>query len=429
MTMRKKSLIGGLLNRTPVPYVPTRRVSGISTRLHGSGRESQLAAMGSAGILFAIVNRTSTATAEVDWCMYRKTMDQRRRYGSTEDAMSRIEVQQHAALSLWNAPNPFMSRQEFVESFQQHMDLVGESIWVVERDPRVNFPTALWPIRPDKMEPVPDPENFLAGWIYRSPDGEKIPLDVDEVIQLKMPNPEDPYRGMGPVQAILNNIDSLKYSGEWNRNFFINNAEPGGIIEVPDEVGDIELGELKERWNEQHGGMGRAHRVAILEKGLKWIDRNYTMKDMQFSELRQVGREEIREAFGIHKHMLGGSDDVNRANAEAASADFARWLVVPRLERIAGALNHRLLPMFGSTGNGVEFEPNNPIPEDREMENAERISKASAYKTYIDTGVEPEDASMLVGIPPVRHVEKKSVPVIQGVVEEQAAIGSGDEEA
>ncbi|KKK81335.1 hypothetical protein LCGC14_2814460, partial [marine sediment metagenome] len=63
-------------------------------------------------------------------------------------------------------------------------------------------------------------------------------MGVDDVVQLKMPNPLDPYRGMGPVQSILADLDSERYSAAWNRNFFINGAEPGGIIEVDRRLDD-----------------------------------------------------------------------------------------------------------------------------------------------------------------------------------------------
>jgi HK97 family phage portal protein len=358
---------------------------------------SQMAAMGSVGILFSIVNRTSNATAAVDWHLYRKAKS-----GKKED---RVEVTSHAAIDLWNKPNPFMPRQEFVETSQQHVDLTGESFWVVARDKRFKVPLELWPVRPDRMMPVADPEKFLTGWIYVSPDGEQVPLGLDEVIQLRMPNPLDLYRGMGPVQAILTDLDAVKYSAEWNRNFFLNSAEPGGIIEVEKRLSDDEFDELSMRWEEQHRGVSRAHRVAILEQG-KWIDRKYTMRDMQFAELRAVGRDTIIEAFGMHKIAIGISDDVNRASATAGKTLFAEDLTVPRLERHKGALNNDFLPLFGDTARDLEWDYDSPVPADEEAENAARTSKATAAKTYIDAGFTGESVVDALELPDTLVWEK-----------------------
>src|SRR5688572_16852421 len=232
-----RALARTLTNRTPVPYVSGRSNISIPWR-QPSGAEAQMRAMGTVGTLFAIVNRTSNATAQVEWKLYRKA-----RSGKKED---REEVQQHAALDLINKPNPFFTRQELIETVQQHIDLTGEGWLVVARSPRSSLPLELWPVRPDRIAPIPHPIDFISGYMYTGPDGREIALRVEDVIQIRMPNPLDPYRGMGPVQSILTEIDAARYSAEWNRNFFLNSAEPGGIIEVPNGLSDGEFDELRE---------------------------------------------------------------------------------------------------------------------------------------------------------------------------------------
>ncbi|MEU6781481.1 phage portal protein [Nonomuraea angiospora] len=372
------ALARGLRNKAPVPYVSR----GIRHALPFGGRNdatAQMQAMGSDGTLFSIVHRTSNATSQVNWNLWRKAAS-----GKDED---RQEVTRHLALDIWSKPNPFMPRQEFVESTQQHVDLTGEGWWVIARNPAMrSIPLELWPVRPDRMVPVPHPTDFLAGYIYISPDGEQVPLKVDEVIQLRMPNPLDPYRGMGPVQSILTELDATKYSAQWNRNFFINSALPGGVIEAPNNLTDDEFNDLRDRWDEQHRGVAAAHRVAILEGGLKWVDRKFTQRDMQFAELREISRDVIREAFGIPAFALGEVSDVNRATADASKAMFAEQLTIPRLERIKAALNHDFLPLFGDTARDLEFDYEDPIPPDAEARDRERTSKATAAKLYREAG-------------------------------------------
>ena len=239
---RVRSLIGGIaeiLNKTPVSFTP-KGTSPLFPWTQRNDAEAQMRAMGSVGTLFAIVNRTSNATSQVEWKLWRKAKS-----GNPED---RVEVTSHLALDIWNKPNPFMTRQEFVETFQQHVDLTGEGWWVVGRNPSLrSIPLELWPVRPDRMAPVPDPQDFIRGYVYTGPDGERVPLQNDEVVMLRMPNPLDIYRGMGPVQSILVDLDSTRYSAEWNRNFFLNSAEPGGIIEVDKRLSDAEWTEMNER--------------------------------------------------------------------------------------------------------------------------------------------------------------------------------------
>jgi HK97 family phage portal protein len=363
---------------------------------------AQMRAMGSVGTLFSIVNRTSTSTAQVEWNLYRKAKSGR------DD--ERTLVTSHAALDLWNKPNPFMPRTEFVEVEQQHIDLTGEGWWVIAYDARSSIPLELWPVRPDRMTPIPSATHFLAGYIYTSPDGEQIPLGLDEVIQIRMPNPLDPYRGMGPVQSILTDLDATRFSAEWNRNFFINSAEPGGIIQVDRRLQDDEFDEMRLRWNEQHRGVAAAHRVAIIEHNAQWVDRKYTQRDMQFAELRHVSRDVIRESFGMPAFALGEVTDVNRATAEASKTWFAEQLTVPRLERFKSALNFDLLPLYGPTAQGLEFDYCSPVPTNAEAENADLTAKVNAAAALVTAGWDPAAALDAVGLPPMPFIGAGQAP-------------------
>lgn len=402
-----RTLLGALSNaaRTATPPVPfASRAASYSRGIFGSNRsaEGQMRAMSAVSTLFAIVDRTSNATALVDWKLYRKAKS-----GRVED---RVEVTSHAALDLWNKPNPFMPRQEFVESSTQHYDLTGETWWVIAYHPGVNIPLELWPVRPDRITPVPDAETFLKGYVYTSPDGQQIPLELNEVIQLRRPNPLDPYRGLSPVLSILPDLDTSRYAAEWSRAFFMNSAQPGGVIEVPAHLSDPEWDEMRERWAEQHKGVHNAHKVGIIEHGAKWVDRTISQRDMQFVELRGATADRVREAYGISKSAIGDFEDINRASALAAKGWFAEQQTVPRLERIKAALNFELLPMFGATAVGLEFDYCNPVPQDPETEAATLTARANAAKALADAGAwDPDDILSAVGLPDMRRAAAPSV--------------------
>ena len=395
------SVIGGARNKTPISYVPDVLLSWMGFPDRGDF-ERQMKAYGSVGTLFAIVNRTSNATSLVDWRMFRQTTTQRRLTATGEEE-TRTEIRRHPALDLWNDPNRFFTRQELVETVQQHIDLTGEGYIVLAKEPVTGLPFEMWPVRPDRMVPIAHPTEYLTGWWYIGPAGEKIPLKVDEVLQFRMPNPLDPYRGLGPVQAALVDLDSARFSAEWNRNFFLNSAEPGGIIEVDEELDDTEFQKMLTRWREQHQGVHAAHRVAILEKG-RWVDRKYSMKDMQFAELRKLSSDLIMEAFGIHAHMLGKSENVNKANAEAGEILFSRWLVVPRVNRFKQKLNHQLLPMYKGLATDREFDHTRVVPEDREADDRERTSKAQSVQLLTTAGYDPAGTLSAFGLPDIPWV-------------------------
>jgi len=400
------STITKLFNRAPVNVGDS--VSGLSLNFRRKGAATgQLEAMGTVGTLFSIVHRTSTATSNVQWSLYRKR-------GPRADANTpRQKILKHAALDLWNKPNKFYHQQIFVETFQQHHDLTGEAYWVLVRPegyPNM-VPIEMWPVRPDRMQPVPHPTEYLSGYLYTGSDGEKIPLNLNEVIFLRSPNPTDPYRGMGPVQSILADLDSQRYSAEWNRKFFVNSAEPGGVIEVPGELDDKDFRRLQMQWRERHQGVSQAHRVAILENSMKWVSNSFSQKDMQFVELRNAGREIILEAFGMSKTMLGQTESVNRATAEAAEYVFSKYALTERLNRIRNALNNDLLPLFYPENAIVdtEFDYEDVIPEDEAAETAEMTANVNAAVQLIDAGFDPSATLAAFELPDIPFKGKPPV--------------------
>lgn len=391
------------LNRSPVPQAPKTGGREVFNVLTGRGTSTEqkmkrgMEQYGEVSTAFGIISRIAESTAQQCWHLYRKQTDGRRIYREVE---TRTEVYRHAVLDLWRQPNPLMDTVEFVETVTQHYDTAGEW-WAVAAFGAVRAagPLELWPMRPDRVRIVVNDSGVLTGYIYVGPDGERVPLLKEDVIHVKRPNPLDIYRGLGPMQALAIKLDSNRLASEYNRNFFLNSAEPGGIIEIEDRLDDDEFRELVHRWREQHQGVANAHRVAVLEQG-KWVERRYSMRDMAFPELAEISREDIREAFGYPKGMTGATEDVNKAVADANERMFGRYILRPRLSKFRSALNNQLLPMFGpATTRGLEFDFDDPVPEDREADSKDRITKAQAVKLLVEAGFDASDVLETVGLP------------------------------
>ena len=314
----------------------------------GSSQE-RLNAMGSVGWLFAVIERISTSLASTEWKLYA-------RRGS-----DMTEIEEHPLIDLWREPNPFYSLSEFIEDSSNHFELVGEMSWIIVRGMGGAI-VELWPVRPDRIRPIPSKDNYISGYIYQIGTTE-VPLENEDVIFMRRPHPTNPYRGIGQVQSIIHDLESEQLSSAWQKNFFTNSALPGGIIEFDHNLSEQDFSRLVERWREQHQGISNSHRVAILERG-KWTDRKYTQRDMEFKETRALNRDIILGAYGFPHALLGISEDVNRANAEAAEVTFARWLIRPRLVRIRDKVNQTLVSQFG---DNLYLDFVDPVPADKEQ--------------------------------------------------------------
>ncbi len=381
---------------------------------HAMGQNTdltQIRAYKSNGTVFSNVSLLARSVAAQQWKLFRvPPADGRVRYTTADRGSDqRTEVVQHAALSVLHSPSvvtvggirrPVWDRMGLFELSQIWMETTGKAHWVVDRGPMESpVPLGLWPVRPDRMTPVPDRDRFLAGWIYTSPDGrERVPLLATDVIFNRYPDPEDLYGGCGPVGTVLTDVESARYASEYNRNFFINSADPGGVIQVDHELSDPEFNELVDRWRDTHRGVARAYRIAVLEAGATWIPNTHSMKDMDFAGLRTIMADSIREALAMHKVLTGITEDVNRANAQTGEEIFAAWKVDPALARWRDALNSQLLPLFGATGEGVEFDYIYPMPVNREADALEMTAKANAALALVTAGYDQHDVLSQVGL-------------------------------
>ncbi len=86
---------------------------------------------------------------------------------------------------------------------------------------------------------------------------------------------------------------------------------------------------------------------------------------------------------------------------------FAKWLLVPRLERIKQALNNDFLPLFYPQGAvpDVEFDYETPVPEDKEFDAADRKSKAETAAIYIGLGFTPLAVMEMLELPALEFVK------------------------
>jgi HK97 family phage portal protein len=293
-----------------------------------------------------------------------------------------------------------MTQRELVETYIQHAELAGDSFLTVETM-GLGFPVELWPLRPDRMTPVPSVENFLDGWEYRGANGRATPFDAGEVLQYKHgPHPTDPYRGMGPVATLLWTLGSHQAAQVWNQMFFTNGATPRGVWSIDDSVDDPEFEDFQRRLREQHRGSRNAHRDLVVDNGAKYTPISISAKDLQLVEQFGVNREMILEAYGMSKTMLGASEsETNRATAETAEYVFAKYQLVDRLDKLKDILNLRFLPLFGPSARGVEFRYRNPVPEDEESEREDRDSRVAAAASAIEKGADPAAAYEAYGLP------------------------------
>lgn len=336
------------------------------------------------GWVYACVQAISQEVARTDLKLIRRTAD------------GEMEVEQHPLIDLLRSVNGRMTLADLIETTQAHQELEGNAFWFLARD-RMGQVREIWPLRPDRVEIKQSKEDpLLVGeYIYKQKDGRKVVFPREQIIHFAQFNSEGDYpfpvRGTGTVQAAALAIDTNELSRQWNKTFFKNSAIPNIVLQTEGALTPEEYQRVKRQWHDAHGGVDNSHKTTILENGLKVDKLNSSQKDMDFVEQVKTSRDEILGIFRVPKSVLGITEDVNRANAQAANWSFARWTIEPKMRRLVDTLNEMLVPIYGSD---LELTFESPVPEDREQIVAE-------YTQGVDRWLTINEVRELEGLPPI----------------------------
>ena len=206
---------------------------------------------------------------------------------------------------------------------------------------------------------------YVKGYVYGT-GADAVPFDVNEIIHFKYPNPLNQYHGLAPARAIGINLDAEQNADKWVNQFFYNSARPDGVISFDYNLSDEQFDKLKKQWSEKYKGVSKAHQVALLEGGGKYLQIQNSIKDMDFANLKQKNRDVILGVFGMPQSVMGISENVNKANAIAGDYTFARWIVKPRLEWKKAKIQEQLIPKFRRSEN-LEIGFKEVVPETTEQ--------------------------------------------------------------
>lgn len=239
-------------------------------------------------------------------------------------------------------PNPEMTSFELFETLMGHLALWGNAYCEIEMDGAGRV-RALWPLRPDRMEIKRDRETQQIVYEYMLPNSSQpVTLSSERVMHLKGLSVSGMV-GLSPIAMARQSIGLALATEEFGARFYSNNAQPGGVLEHPGKLGDEAYGRLKTSWTETHAGLSNAHRVAILEEGMKFEKIGIPPNDAQFLETRKYQTTEIARVFRIPPHMLADLDRATFSNIEQQSLEFVIHTIRPWLVRIEQSIVRSLL--------------------------------------------------------------------------------------
>jgi HK97 family phage portal protein len=257
-------------------------------------------------------------------------------YRSTDNGKEKATDHQLYYL-LHDEPNPEMTSFVFRETLMSHLLLWGNAYAQIIRDGRGRI-LALYPLLPDRMtvDRTTDGQLYFE---YRKDTGYVIlrPEDILHIPGLGF----DGLVGYSPIAMAKNAIGMAIATEEYGGKFFANGASPGGVLEHPGVVKDP--ARIRESWNAVYQGSVNAHRIAVLEEGMKFQSIGIPPEQAQFLETRKFQTEEICRIFRVPPHLVANLDKATFSNIEHQSISFVVHTIRPWLVRLEQGMNKALL--------------------------------------------------------------------------------------
>jgi HK97 family phage portal protein len=285
-------------------------------------------------VVYTCVEKRATLISSVPW------------YGGIKQADGTIERldDSHPLNRLIETPNPDQSWLELMHCLSQNLDLSGNGYASIIRGGTRGLPIALWPLSPLWMKIKPGREDLVDYYEYEQ-SGFKKKVDAADMVQLRLPNPNDPIFGMPVLMAAGRATDIDRESGNWQKSSLQNRSASSLHVEVPEGTQPEDAQAIQDSIVAKYSGASNADKPFVTSG--KITNLNRTAQEMDFVNSRKAVWAEICAVFGLSMSDLGFTESVNLANAEAMAKALWKNTIIPRLELMKRQLNNQLAKDFG----------------------------------------------------------------------------------
>ena len=246
---------------------------------------------------------------------------------------------------LHDEPNPEMTSFVFRETLMSHLLIWGNAYAQIIRDGAGRV-LGLYPLLPDKMEVQRDDRGNIYYVYSRNSDENpmfkeygNIKLKAEDVLHIPGLG-FDGLIGYSPIAMAKNAVGMTLACEEYGASFFANGANPGGVLEHPGVLKDPS--KVRESWNSVYRGVNNAHKIAVLEEGMKYQQIGIPPEEAQFLETRKFQINEIARLYRIPPHMVGDLDKSSFSNIEQQSLEFVKYTLDPWVIRWEQSLQRSL---------------------------------------------------------------------------------------
>lgn len=271
---------------------------------------------------------------------------------------------EHPLLYLLNVrPNVRMTAFSRRKLLEYSIYVTGNAYdWII-RDRVTRQPTELIPLTGDLVQRQLDRQGNLWYLVTDPVTKEVFYLPQEDVCDYKGPS-HDGVNGVSVLTFAADVVRGGLAAMQYNRAFYENGGQPSGLLTVDadltgyvrDAEGNLTEQTLKEAlradWEKSQGGPENAHKIAILDHGLKYQSLAISQKDSMFIEQQSQTVEDVARYFNMPLYKLQAGKQSYNSN-EQQSIEYAGSLRPSIIQREQEQSYKLLLPSEQAAGWAV----------------------------------------------------------------------------
>lgn len=281
--------------------------------------------------VWAATRILSEGVASVPCVLYRRRQQREGKDKATDHLLYRV---------LHDEPNSEMDSLTFFD--QQMPFLVNSGNAYSEKERMLSGRIAgLWPLKSPDVNPVRRDDGQIEYEVKRDQGGQDI-VAAKDMLHVTGVLSKDGIIGKGVVQQARESIAMGQATEKYGARFFGEGGWPGGVLTTEQTLGDKAYARMKS-WSDKHGGVGKSHKLAVLEEGTKYQAIGISPEHAQFLQTRQHNITELARWYRLPPHMLADLSKATYSNIEEQSLSFVIYSLRPWWVRWERAIQRQLL--------------------------------------------------------------------------------------
>jgi HK97 family phage portal protein len=163
-------------------------------------------------------------------------------------------------------------------------------------------------------------------------DGRQVVFGFDDVFHI----PGLGYNGLcgfSPIRMAMEAVGLGLAAEAFGGEFFGNGTNVGAVVTTDKVLSDKAFEHLKGSLQEKYEGLGKAHKLMLLEEGMKFARNVIPPNEAQFLETRRFQRNEIASIYRVPPHMIADLERATFSNIENQDIGFVKHTMLSWFRR------------------------------------------------------------------------------------------------